>query len=182
MIYYNDVIFSKEECVDILNSATNFVESGLDVVVNNVDYGWTANTNKRKSSQCELVATSNSFVYTRLNEIVNKCGYNLICDELPYDIIKYKEGDFIWKHKDDKGTRLLSFVIQLNEGDTYEGGDFAYWLGDTELSMGRDVGVGMVFKTGVYHEVKPITKGIRHSFVTFIKYADVSQKGGRGLI
>lgn len=182
MVYFNDVIFSKEECKDILNSATNFVESGLDVVVNNIDYGWTTDTKKRKSSQCELVAASNSFVYNRLNQIVNKCGYELTCDTLPYDIIKYKEGDFIWKHKDDKGSRLLSFVIQLNNGDSYGGGEFAYWLNGEELNMSKNIGVGMVFKTGVYHEVKPIISGERYSFVTFIKYTDVTEIGGKGLI
>jgi hypothetical protein len=182
MIYYNDIIFSREECTEILNSADKFVESGLDVVVNGVDYGWTSNVNKRKSMQCEKIALPGSLVYDRIDKIISKFDYKLMCDELNYDIIKYKEGDFIWKHKDDKGNRIFSFVIQLNEGDTYDGGEFKYWVDNNEFEMSKNIGIGMIFQAGVYHEVKPIIKGERHSFVSFLKLSDVKKIGKQALI
>lgn len=182
MVYYNGVMFSKDECKDILNSVTEFATSGLDVVVNGIDYGWAADEKKRKSAQCKLIATSDSLVYKRMNEIITKCGYKLKSTELDYDVVRYNEGDFIWKHRDDKGQRLLSFVAQLGESDSYDGGDFLYWIDNTEFSMDRTIGNGMAFKAGVYHEVKPITKGTRYSFVAFIKYSDIEEINGKGLI
>lgn len=182
MIYFNDVIFSKEECETILNDADTYLESGLDMVVNNVDYGWTSNQNKRKSTQCTKYVKGDSFIYKRINEVIGTFGYKISIDEFKYDIIKYQIGDFIWKHKDDKGKRIFSFVLQLNDTDNYEGGDFKYWIDDTEHIMNRQQGFGMIFKAGVYHEVTPVTKGERHSFVAFLNFDEIKQLSGPTLI
>ena len=183
MIYYNDILFTKEECQDILNSADNYVESILGVSYNsNEIYDTVSKNNKRKSTQCEMQATPNSFMYERINSMIKKFDYELVCDIFHYDIIKYKAGDFIWRHKDDNGERMFSIVAQLNEGDTYQGGDFKYWDDNVEMNMSRSIGTGMAFKAGVFHEVKPIIEGERHSFVSFVKFSDVKKIGKQALI
>ena len=48
--------------------------------------------------------------------------------------------------------------------------------------MDRTIGFGMLFKTGVYHEVTEVIDGERYSFVSFINFNDVAKIGGRGLI
>ena len=182
MIYYNDVIFSKEECVKILDSADNFIQSVVGVNYNSKMYDLVENTKKRKSTQCELTSTIDSFIYKKLNEIINTFNYELVCDVLYYDVIKYNEDDFVWKHKDANDVRIFTIVIQLSESDSYEGGEFKYWLGDIEYEMDKNIGHGIAFKSNVFHEVKPVTKRERYSFVSFIKLSDVKRLGKPGLI
>ena len=183
MIYYNGVIFSKNECEDILNSCNNYVKSLLGVsYTSNEIYDTVNQDSKRKSTQCEMQATPNSFIYERINSILKTFDYELVCDVFYYDIIKYKEGDFIWKHKDDNGDRMFSIVVQLNNKDSYEGGDFMYWLNNTEYKMSKKIGYGIAFKSSVFHEVKPITSKERHSFVSFVKFSDVKKIGKVDLI
>lgn len=182
MIYYNDIIFSKEECNDILTSANNFVQSVVGVNYNNELYDLVANTNKRKSTQSEMVVTPDSFIYKKINEIINTFDYKLVCDEFHYDVIKYKEGDFVWRHKDENGERMFTIVVQLNEEDSYNGGEFKYWIDDSEHEMNKSIGFGMAFKAGVYHEVKPVISNERHSFVSFVKFSDVKKIGKAVLI
>jgi predicted 2-oxoglutarate/Fe(II)-dependent dioxygenase YbiX len=182
MIYYNDIIFSKEECNDILNSANDFTQSVVGVNYNNELYDLVANTNKRKSTQSEMVATPDSFIYKKINEIINTFDYKLICDEFHYDVIKYKESDFVWRHRDENDVRMFTIVVQLNEEDSYDGGEFKYWLDDTEYQMDKQIGHGIAFKASVFHEVKPVISNERHSFVSFVKFSDVKKIGKSVLI
>lgn len=182
MVYYNDVIFSKKECENILKSATDFIQSVVGVNYNNEMYDMVANTNKRKSTQCELTASTDSFIYTKLNKIVKSFNYELVCDVLHYDVIKYKEGDFVWKHKDENSERIFTIVVQLSEADLYTGGEFKYWLNDVEYQMNKQIGFGIAFKASVFHEVKPVISNERYSFVSFIKFSDVKKIGKVDLI
>lgn len=182
MIYYNDVIFSKQECVDILNSTNEYIQSVVGINYNNELYDMVANTNKRKSTQAEMSAKQDTFIYKRINEIVNTFNYKLVCDELNYDIIKYKESDFVWKHRDENGERMFTIVVQLNEDNSYTGGEFVYWLDGVEYQMDKNIGMGIAFKASVFHEVKAVIIGERHSFVSFIKFTDIEKIGGKGLI
>lgn len=182
MIYYNDIIFSDAECDEILNSANNFKQSVLGVNYNNEQHDLVTNVSKRKSTQCEMKASPDSFIYKKINEITNTFGYKLNCDILHYDIIKYKEGDFVWRHRDENGERMFTVVAQLNESKSYDGGDFKYWLDDEEREMNRDKGHGIVFKTNVFHEVKPVITNERHSFVCFVKYSDIKKIGKLSII
>ena len=77
---------------------------------------------------------------------------------------------------------MFTIVVQLNDEDSYEGGEFKYWLGESEYEMNKTIGHGMAFKAGVYHEVKPITLNERHSFVSFVKFSDVKKIGKAILI
>ena len=173
MIYYNGYIFTKEECDDILNSTTEYTNSKLGVAVNSTEYGTSYLPKKRKSTQCSMLASNDSIVYTKINEILKSIDYEFILDEIYYDVIKYNVGDFIWKHTDGGGERRYTVSIQLNGGNEYEGGDFKYWENSNENILNRDAGYGMVFKADTYHEVTEITDGVRYSFVLFIKNSDI---------
>lgn len=177
MIYYNDVIFSKEECEDILKSSTNFIQSVVGVNYNSEMYDLVENTKKRKSTQCELAAPTDSFIYKKINKIINTFDYQLICDTLHYDVIRYKEGDFVWKHRDENDVRMFSIVAQLTDGNLYDGGEFVYSLNNIEHQMNKRIGYGIAFKASVLHEVKPVLSNERYSFVSFIKFSDVKKIG-----
>jgi hypothetical protein len=181
MVYYDGFVFTKDECESILNSATTWEKSSLKNSVGSKIVGSVYLPKKRKSKQSEQIVGKDSFIYKKINNILNSFNYELVIDEFAYDVVKYEEGDFIWKHKDDMENRLLSFVIQLNDDLDYEGGDFLYWL-DDEYRMDRKQGNGIIFKAGVYHEVKPITKGIRHSFVSFLTLNQIRQISKKSFI
>ena len=169
MIYYDGCVFTNEECEEILKHAQEFKKSGLDIAIGEKDYGTSYLPNKRKSTQSAQTSKRGEFVFDKINEILKSFNYKIIEDELPFDVIKYEEGDFIWRHRDDKGNRLFSFVIQLNDENNYVGGDFRYWIKEEEHLMTRKRGHGMIFLAGVYHEVLPVISGTRHSFVSFLR-------------
>ena len=181
MIYYNGFVFTIDECKLILDSASDWIQSGLNNSIGNKMVGTVYLPKKRKSKQSAQLVGKDSFIYQKINKILNSFGYEITIDEFLFDIIKYEEGDFIWKHKDDMDNRLFSFVIQLDESSTYEGGDFIGWLDDNEFVMNREIGNGMIFKAGVYHEVKPVTKGVRHSFVSFLTLDQIKQISQKSL-
>ena len=182
MIYFKNVIFTKDECDTILESANNWESSGLDTSISNKIIGRVYSPKKRKSTQSLQYTQKESFIYTKVNQALISFGYELNVESFGYDIIKYKEGDFIWKHKDDMADRLFSLVVQLNESDEYEGGNFLGWVDDDEFTMDRSKGYGMIFKAGVYHEVKPITKGERNSFVLFLKSSEIKSLNKQSFI
>jgi hypothetical protein len=175
MVYYNGYILTKEECDEILNSADDYTDSKLGVAVNSTEYGVSYLPKKRKSTQCSISAYKNSNLYNKINEILKSIDYEFVVDEIHYDVIKYKVGDFIWKHTDGGGERRYTLSIQLNNGSEYEGGDFKYWENSNETILNKDAGYGAIFKADTYHEVTEITNGIRYSFVLFIKNNDIKK-------
>lgn len=177
MIYYNGYVFTKEECKTILDSTTEYTDSVLGVAVNDTEHGTAYQPKKRKSTQCLMVAYKNSFIYNRINEIIGMNGYEFIVDKLYYDVIKYNEGDFIWKHMDGGGQRIFTLAAALNAGTEYGGGDFKYWVHSNENTTIREAGYGILFKSDTYHEVTTITSGVRYSFVLFIKNNEIRRIG-----
>lgn len=182
MIYHNEVIFSEQECKQILESAKDFKESILGISYNGHEYDTRGNTKKRKSTQAEMSATPDTFIYQKLNQIIKTFDYELNVDTFYYDVIRYQTDDFIWRHKDDNGTRFFSVVIQLSDSESYDGGDFKYWINNIEYTLNRNKGWGVIFKSDVYHEVKPVISGERYSFISFVKFSDVKKIGNVALI
>lgn len=182
MVYFQNIIFTKDECKSILDSAIEWEDSGLDTSIDNTVIERVYRPKKRKSTQSLQKAEKDSMVYNKVNQALMSFGYELCVDSFGYDVIKYQVGDFIWKHKDDMADRLFSLVAQLNKSTDYEGGDFLRWDEENEFKMDRSLGYGMIFKAGVYHEVTPVTAGERHSFVLFLKSTEVKSLKKQALI
>lgn len=67
--------------------------------------------------------------------------------------------------------RKLSFVLQLSDPNSYEGGNFDFSVPGadlTELQLFRQRGSVLVFPSYFMHGVQPVTKGIRYSLVSWI--------------
>jgi len=69
--------------------------------------------------------------------------------------------------------RKLSMTIQLSDSNEYEGGDFEF---DNDIlpnsfdkNIIREKGRVLIFPSFLPHKVKPVTKGIRKSLVTWIE-------------
>lgn len=84
-----------------------------------------------------------------------------------------EEQYYKWHHDVNWGSdagfdRKLSVVIQLTDPDSYEGGDFQFQTLDAPESL-RNKGAVMVFPSYLEHQVTPVTKGTRHSLVTWVE-------------
>ena len=80
-----------------------------------------------------------------------------------YQLVEYvKDCHYTW-HNDDSFRRIETNIILLN--DNFEGGEFELKeYGIIELNIGDCLN----FKSILDHRVKPVTKGIRYSLVTWL--------------
>ena len=69
--------------------------------------------------------------------------------------------------------RKLTAIIQLSDGEDYEGGDFEFGLTDKEgnglIKGNRTKGCLIIFPAFLSHRVTPITKGKRYSIITWME-------------
>jgi PKHD-type hydroxylase len=74
-------------------------------------------------------------------------------------------------HSDINGfpsnTRKISFSINVNDTNEYEGGDLEFNTGDIEV-VKQDKGNIVFFPSFLLHRVTPVTKGIRKVIIGFI--------------
>lgn len=101
----------------------------------------------------------------------NKYGNNLEPEVV--QVITYKEGNYYDWHRDGSGTgyRKFSFISILSPKDQYEGGELE--IDGIELpEYAYDPLSVIIFNPSLRHRVKPVTKGIRHSLVTWFKDKD----------
>ena len=61
--------------------------------------------------------------------------------------------------------RKVSVVVQLSDGDDYEGGRLKTWGIDGEITHSKTLGCCVIFPSFTLHKVEPVTKGIRESLV-----------------
>jgi PKHD-type hydroxylase len=124
------------------------------------------------------------WLYIKLMELAgianNEC-WNFDLTSAP-EMIQYTEydsaelGKYDW-HQDigpnDLSFRKVSMTVQLSADNEYEGGELCFWKGGESLETNYDVankGIGnvVVFPSYLVHAVKPVTSGIRKSFVLWL--------------
>jgi len=64
--------------------------------------------------------------------------------------------------------RKLSFSVQLTDPKEYKGGELMIYDRQKGLEAPKDAGTIIFFPSFMFHEVKPVTKGTRHSLVGWI--------------
>ena len=97
-------------------------------------------------------------------------GFFESCQYTIYD--SQQLGHYDW-HMDisskwDSSPRKLSVVIQLSDPSEYEGGEFCVNIDGKEVALTKEKGHMVIFPSYILHKVKPVTKGIRRSFVCWI--------------
>ena len=65
--------------------------------------------------------------------------------------------------------RKLSFTIQLTDENEYEGGELIFHLDKEEKKAPKSKGTIVFFESDILHEVTPVTKGVRHSLVSWVQ-------------
>lgn len=83
-----------------------------------------------------------------------------------YRIMKYETGAEIHPHSDHSPGIYGSISFNLN--DNYEGGEFKFFNGNYNISLGK--GDALIFPADYFwvHEVSPVTKGVRYSINSFL--------------
>lgn len=107
-------------------------------------------------------------------------GFDLLTapEQIQYtEYLATDEGKYEWHQDIGPGIpslRKVSITVQLSHPDEYEGGDLQIWLGgdprdpSSTLSCARGHGTVVVFPSYLPHQVSPVTKGIRRSFVLWV--------------
>ena len=65
--------------------------------------------------------------------------------------------------------RKLSFTIQLTDENEYEGGELIFHLDKEEKKAPKSKGTIVFFESDILHEVTSVTKGVRHSLVSWVQ-------------
>jgi PKHD-type hydroxylase len=174
---YWDDAFSAGECEKIINYALQKPKE-RGSISGTFDSPSTVDTTYRNNSIIWINETDPNirFVMERLTDIVNELNskyfkFNLYGFCEPLQFTEYNAPSEYYKKHIDKmyngAIRKLSIVVQLTDPAEYEGGELLIDLG-TELLTRKTQGSVIVFPSYVLHEVKPVTKGTRHSLVAWL--------------
>ena len=112
-------------------------------------------------------------MYKWLIDFMTENEYGNTLEPEVVQVITYKEGNYYNWHRDGSGTgyRKFSFISILSPKDEYEGGELE--IDGIELpEYAYDPLSVIIFNPSLRHRVKPITRGIRHSLVTWFKDKD----------
>lgn len=152
-------------CYDTCKLADGTIFNGTDPTVSSVrktKIGWTEDP--------KLMYMS--LHYLRL---ANRDAFGFDIDYMPpLQFGEYVEGSFYdWHHDINwEGNapydRKLSFVLQLSDPTTYEGGVFEFKEIEQPVRF-REQGSVLVFPSYLSHRVTPVTKGVRNSLVGWME-------------
>jgi hypothetical protein len=179
LIYHKKSFLNEEQCKFIISEydklSDNFKLESCPEASTNIE---TYSTFKR----VELIEGTEAFnlvhksTETVINEYVDyldsfKMFHVMLKDKMlfshMYRLLKYEVGAKIHPHTDHNISVYGSCTFNLN--DEYTGGEFSFWRGKYDISLGR--GDVLIFPADFYwvHEVKPIKTGVRYSTNSFLQ-------------
>lgn len=177
MKIFEEVIYDKPICDGVINSITDWEIAGYYIRVNNNnDVATVLRPDKRNSLRSNIIIKKGEPTYDNLNNVFNSLGYKLIKDEILGSVLKYEKGGFLAKHcdlSDAWPNRLFCVIIQLNDESDYEGCEMIYYMKDGDFSMNKKLGNTLIIKPDIHHEVKLLTKGVRHSMIFWLDSNEV---------
>ena len=136
----------------------------------------------------EVIWMSEGWIYKEILKFIHTAnregGYNFDLEEAEaIQYTRYGLNQFYGWHKDliegseKDRVRKLSICINLTDPKEFEGGDFLVNIPHPEPEQTKKIrldfmkkrGAVVVFPSTLYHQVAPITKGVRHSLVCWMK-------------
>ena len=124
---------------------------------------------KSEGRSTHVTFINNSFLKSVIYDLV-AFNYDYTIEEAEdLQFATYRTDDFYGLHKDadEENNRVLSVTIQLSKASDYEGGDLVFDYDRHPIP--RAQGTVIVFPSNLYHEITPVTKGIRYSLVQWFK-------------
>lgn len=168
-------IFTPQECQYIIDLSKDLLveEAGVGDVKE-------VNHNIRKANVVWLQPNDEKIknIYRKVCDAITTGNDQMYQFDLDFmevlQFTEYKEGFFYSSHIDagfeSNYSRKLSFVLQLSDPNDYEGGDLVLYDAtlDKPSIACKEQGSVTLFPSYTLHEVKPVTKGVRHSLVCWV--------------
>ena len=170
--YYFDDALSDQE-IELVKEIANKYPMSSGTAGGKVREGY------RKSKICWLPKKNaeTKWLYDKLGELVKKAnkiwGFDITGFGEDLQFGEYNSSDrgyYDW-HLDigtDSVWRKISISVQLSDPETYEGGDLQFHKSQHIVTAPRNKGAVILFPSYLCHRVTPVTKGVRHSLVTWI--------------
>lgn len=179
-----DNAFADSDIKKIIELSKNYKQEESEII--NIDGVPESSKEVRSAKVSGLEIDNDTFwLYNNISFLIddiNKKSYQYNIDYFDtLMVVEYdgKESGHYSKHMDasfdvnDKfALRKLSFVMQLSDENSYEGGDLILYPGvnheKSKICIPRKKGTIVIFPSRIIHEVTPVTSGIRHSLITWI--------------
>jgi len=173
-MYNQTIIFNELECKQILSEFVGNNHVAYKIRYDGVFYekGCSATSHDLKWD------SNNKWIFNKIKNWTDELNLGLKWKKPPSaSFRKYKKGDFFLKHTDDvkgdyvrseRGIRILTIGIQLNDKLDYFGGDFFVWDNSDKIHIDKSLGNCALYTTNMPHEVTEITEGERNSLILFI--------------
>lgn len=163
---YIDMVYDLAPKVDTATSSQKDPDNARKSDVSWIDY-----TEDRR----ELF----EFIFNMASFVNKECNWHFEIGLVePLQFTEYKQDQRYDWHVDhylggvEEDIRKVSFSILLN--DEFEGGEFEFELGspaneERHKTINLKKGDALFFPSYTWHRVKPVTKGVRHSLVGWIR-------------
>ena len=166
-----EIILTKDECIEILNSCGEFIRSG--VTKNGIDIEI---TDYRTCYEYSFVNNEwiTNFILSKLKK------FNVISLPNTLSVIRYDKGQYFKNHIDwgvNQEYRYKSVSIQLSEYNEYNGGDLIIYIPNDEgirttEAVHRKMGNMVMFDSKLSHEVTEVVSGTRYVLVFWLRETD----------
>jgi len=116
--------------------------------------------------------------FMRLVHLSNRTNFGVDIDR-PFEVqfteyhgsaqAKYDWHQDVWLESDHMFDRKLSVVVQLSDPKDYDGGVFEFFGIAAPDAVFAPQGSVLIFPSWLQHRVRPVTRGIRHSLVSWVE-------------
>ena len=158
------ILFNREECEFLINSASGYYDSM-------VNHGYVSNVRTSLEADIEIKGEVKELLLQKLSSF----GVQTLPET--FKVIKYRVGGEFFRHKDNSSKhnadRYMSVSIQLS--DTYEGGDLSVWENDTKFTASKAIGNTVMFNSGLSHQAFPVELGTRYAGVIWLSLENMGK-------
>lgn len=113
-----------------------------------------------------------AYIVRNLNGQYYKFDIHGFVEDMQYTVYdSSNQGHYDW-HRDignrQSAPRKLSFVLQLSDPGSYEGGDLEIFSSLEPQKIKKQKGFAVMFPSYVLHRVTPVTSGVRRTLVVWV--------------
>jgi PKHD-type hydroxylase len=159
-------LFSKEECEKILKECIDELWLPSTVI---------GDSSFHVSRRQKLRGDPGGFPFLPIRDVTKAANTSIydfslmgIIDQDYPQVFKYTENEFYKMHMDVNPmapSRKLTFIINLSEPGTYEGGDLEFLNINVDPQALSEQGACLVFPSFLPYGITPVTKGTKHIIV-----------------
>lgn len=171
-------VFSPAECREIVYANLPTSQAHVSRFKGKINEGSTSNVLQMQSRNTKVKSVPRypeyQWLYDRLNEkvrFVNQQCFRFKLKRLTnLQILEYENTGFYGTHLDigtgETSRRKISVVVFLTPAEEYEGGQLIMKPAFTPISPTQ--GSAVFFPSYIPHEITPVTRGVRHTLVTWV--------------